>query len=63
MKKILATLSLALLTFSLTACGGNSAKTSENKELVLFTWENMFPKDVLEDFTKETGIKIVYSNF
>ena len=33
------------------------------KELVLFTWENMFPQEVLDGFEEETGIKIVYSNF
>lgn len=33
------------------------------KELVLFTWENMFPQEVLDRFEEETGIKIVYSNF
>ena len=33
------------------------------KELVLFTWENMFPQEVLDGFEKETGIKIVYSKF
>ncbi len=32
-------------------------------EMVLFTWENMFPDEVLEEFTNRTGVKIVYSNF
>ena len=31
--------------------------------LNLFTWEGMFPQDVLDDFTAETGIKINYVNF
>ena len=35
----------------------------DDKELVLFTWEGMFPQEVLDDFTKETGVKVVYSNF
>ena len=34
-----------------------------DKELVLFTWENMFPQEVLDGFEKETGVKIIYSNF
>ncbi|WP_287712365.1 DNA recombination protein RmuC, partial [Anaerostipes sp.] len=29
----------------------------------LFTWEGMFPQEVLDDFEKETGVKVVYSNF
>lgn len=33
------------------------------KELVLYTWENMFPQEVLDGFEEETGIKVVYSNF
>ena len=34
-----------------------------DKELVLFTWENMFPQEVLDGLEEKTGIKIVYSNF
>ena len=37
--------------------------TDSDKELVLFTWENMFPQEVLDGFEKETGVKIIYSNF
>ena len=33
------------------------------KELVLYTWENMFPQEVLDGFEEETGVKVVYSNF
>ena len=36
---------------------------ADDDELVLFTWENMFPQEVLDGFTEETGIKVVYSNF
>ncbi|MGI6576768.1 MAG: polyamine ABC transporter substrate-binding protein [Eubacteriales bacterium] len=31
--------------------------------LNLFTWEGMFPQEVLDEFTTETGIKINYNNF
>ena len=37
--------------------------SADSKELVLYTWENMFPQEVLDDFESETGIKITYSNF
>ena len=30
----------------------------DDKELVLFTWEGMFPQEVLDDFEKETGVKV-----
>lgn len=32
-------------------------------ELNLFTWAGMFPQEVLDQFTEETGIKINYANF
>ena len=40
-----------------------TAVQAADDELVLFTWEGMFPQEVLDSFTEETGIKIIYSNF
>ena len=59
MKKILA-LSLALvLCFSiLSGCAGNKEQT-----MTLFTWEGMFPPEVIEGFEKENNIKVNYVNF
>jgi len=34
-----------------------------SRELNLFTWEGMFPQEVLDGFTAETGIKVNYSSF
>ncbi|MGL5435434.1 MAG: polyamine ABC transporter substrate-binding protein [Lachnospiraceae bacterium] len=42
---------------------GSQAKTDRSKELNLFTWEGMFPQEVLDAFTEETGIKVNYSSF
>ena len=50
----------ALLVGLLAGCG---SATQENKQLVLYTWEGMFPQEVLDGFTEKTGYKIVYSNF
>lgn len=36
---------------------------ADSQEMVLYTWEGMFPQEVLDGFEEETGIKIVYSNF
>ena len=59
MKKIIAILlTVTMLLTLFTACG-----KSEDKTLTLYTWEAMFPQEVLNDFTKETGIKINYTNF
>jgi len=43
--------------------GGCSSSGGENGKLVLYTWENMFPQEVLDGFTEETGISVTYSNF
>ena len=37
--------------------------SADSKESVLYTWEGMFPQEILDGFEEETGIKIVYSNF
>lgn len=60
LKKTVLLLSVAALAGT-TLTGFRSA--GEDKELVLFTWEGMFPKEVLEGFEEETGVKVIYSNF
>lgn len=37
--------------------------SADSQEMVLYTWEAMFPQDVLDGFEEETGIKVIYSNF
>ncbi|MEG1380947.1 MAG: spermidine/putrescine ABC transporter substrate-binding protein [Ruthenibacterium sp.] len=78
MKKILSlTLILALALTALVGCGAASsapavsgaassapaASATGDAELNLFTWEGMFPQEVLDGFTAETGIKVNYSSF
>lgn len=59
MKKLLAlTLAALLLVACLAACGA-----APKAELNLYTWEGMFPQEVLDGFTKETGIQINYTPF
>jgi spermidine/putrescine-binding protein len=36
---------------------------AEKKQLTLFTWDEMFPQEILDGFERETGIKINYVNF
>lgn len=43
----------------LAGCGAQE----EAKELNLYTWDGMFPQEVLDGFEAETGIKINYTNF
>lgn len=47
-----------MLATALTGCGA-----SQNKELNLYTWDGMFPQEILDGYEKETGYKINYSNF
>ncbi len=35
----------------------------ENNELNLYTWEGMFPQEILDGFEAETGIKVNYNSF
>ena len=61
MKKVMAViLSLVLCLGLFAGCGSKQEYTGE---LNLYTWEGMFPDEVLENFTKETGIKINFSSF
>lgn len=60
MKKAAAVILCAGMATSLFA-GFGSAK--DGKEMVLYTWEGMFPQEVLDGFEEETGIRVIYSNF
>ena len=63
MKKTLAVLlALVLMLCSLSGCASGGENASGG-ELVLYTWEAMFPQEVLDAFTEETGISINYVNF
>lgn len=63
MKKTLAVLlALVLVLCSFSGCASGDASKSGG-ELVLYTWEAMFPQEVLDAFTEETGIEINYVNF
>lgn len=66
MKKMMALfLSLLLMTAMLTGCGGD-AENAEGKiggEMNLFTWDGMFPQEILDGFEKETGVRINFSHF
>lgn len=68
MKKILSVISL-LSVFTLAAVGmssctvANTSSGANNKTINLFTWEGMFPQELLNSFENETGYKINYTNF
>lgn len=39
------------------------AAKADAGEVIVYNWSEYIPQDVLNDFTKETGIKVVYSTF
>lgn len=40
-----------------------SPSFAADKELYFYNWSEYIPSEVLEDFTKETGIKVIYSTY
>ena len=60
-KKAAAVMLCAALTAAMAT--GVSVSAKDKDELVLYTWDGMVPQKVLDDFEKETGTKVVYSNF
>ncbi|MEG0292016.1 MAG: spermidine/putrescine ABC transporter substrate-binding protein [Anaerovoracaceae bacterium] len=61
MKKLIS-LSLVLIMVAALLAGCGSDKKAGG-ELVIYTWEGMFDKQVIADFEKETGIEVKFSNF
>lgn len=49
---------LLTLPFLLLACGGNSSKKND-KVLYVYAWADFIPKEVYQEFEKETGIKVI----
>jgi spermidine/putrescine transport system substrate-binding protein len=57
------TMALVLTLFASLLAGCSAQGQNAEARLNLFTWEGMFPQEVLDQFTEETGIAINYSNF
>ncbi|MDR1353894.1 MAG: spermidine/putrescine ABC transporter substrate-binding protein [Treponema sp.] len=39
------------------------AQASQNRRFTLYTWEGMFPQEILDGFERDTGYRINYVNF
>ncbi len=61
MKKILAVIALAVFCLALPI--GAGAAPAGKGEVIVYNWSEYIPADVLQNFTKETGIKVIYSTF
>ena len=45
----------AVILAAAAICGSLSPVYAADSELVLYTWEGMFPQEVLDGFEEETG--------
>ena len=59
-RKIISVVLALTVCFSLTSCGSNTAATSGSNTLTVFNYSQYIDPEILEQFTKETGIKIKY---
>ncbi len=66
MKKMLGVLlALSLTAVMLVGCG-KEEESGEGKiggEMNLYTWDGMFPQEILDGFEEETGVRINFSHF
>ena len=62
LKKIVLLFGMMLL---MVACGGKSGGNGDSgsKELNIYTWTYFIPQEVIDDFQKETGIKVNLSYY
>jgi len=56
-KTVLTILSLVVFSLVLTGCG------KEQPVLYVYNWGDYIDEDILEEFEKETGIKVVYDTY
>lgn len=65
MKKLLVLLTcLSMAVCSLAGCGKEEENASGlSGELNLYTWDGMFPQEILTGFEEETGVRINFSHF
>ncbi|WP_367567063.1 PotD/PotF family extracellular solute-binding protein [Lacrimispora sp.] len=62
--KVMTAVSLAaLLASASTGCGKQSAKAGAAGEVYVYNWGEYIDESVIEEFEKETGIKVVYDMF
>lgn len=54
------TILIVFFCLCLVPCGAFAAKSGE---VIVYNWSDYIPEDVLRDFTKETGIKVVYTTY
>jgi spermidine/putrescine-binding protein len=61
MKKIQLLAILALMALPLAQVAAQSG--GQGKQLILYTWEEMFPQEIFDSFKRDTGIEVVLKTF
>ncbi len=62
MKRTVSLLLSALLTLSLTACGGSSGN-ADSGEVNVYNWGEYIDESIFDDFTAQTGIQVNYQTY
>lgn len=64
-KSLIIVMAVFIASITLAGCSSssNTATSSNEKVVNLFTWANYVPDSVVKDFEKQTGIKVNYNNF
>ena len=62
MKRLFAILAVTVCLVGMSQLALAAAQKGSG-EVVVYNWSDYIPEDVLKDFTKETGIKVVYSTY
>ncbi|WP_240902917.1 polyamine ABC transporter substrate-binding protein [Caulobacter sp. SLTY] len=63
MTRRLAVVAVGLAVLGLAGCEGGGEKAAEAKEIHVYNWSDYIDPKLLEEFTAETGIKVVYDTF
>ena len=64
LKKIFSIMALVIVAvMALAGCGGSNDSAQGERELKVYNWGDYIDPTVLDDFEKETGIKVIYDTF
>lgn len=56
-------ITLCLMLFCLCLIPDAAFAAAKKGEVIVYNWSDYIPEDVLDDFTNETGIKVVYTTY
>lgn len=63
MRRVITAIAMMAAGLMLAACGGGDGGAAKEQTLKIYNWSDYIDPALLEQFTKETGIKVVYDTF